>query len=186
MIRASDAIDSMRAQGRSLTEAVAASQSLVTGTVWTDREREAKQLIEAARALHWTAGDSSLIGAGLQDWLRTTAFRAGLNVREIQAARRSPGGGRLDASALLPFDRAGAATPDEALVSALQRDGLEVWRVRMVIELRRSNLVAFLNEVAGSPRPLVVERLAFRNIQPGGVVEIELRALGRVAPGVRQ
>jgi hypothetical protein len=119
----------------------------------------------------WTEADAGLAEAAFQDWVRATASKAGLRLRELSLA--------ASAAALAPA--AGASGPASPSGSA----GARPLRLRMVVEWSRVEALAFLAEVGRSERVVVVERLQWRSGTPGSTAEIDLRALtsAPAAPG---
>lgn len=152
---------------------------------WSARLDEAGRHLQAARSLTWAAPDEALLQANLQDGLRALATKAGLEVREIRAARQVTD--RPDAAGV---PRAGSGGPgaDSAPVqpwAQLEADGVSVWRLKLVADFKKVSLANFLAELSAQQPALVTERLQVRTGRFPSTLELELRALARVAPAAQ-
>jgi len=149
---------------------------------WSARLDEAGRHLQAARSLTWAAPDEALLQANLQDGLRALATKAGLEVREIRAARQVTD--RPDAAGV---PRAGSGGPgaDSAPVqpwAQLEVDGVSVWRLKLVADFKKVSLANFLAELSAQQPALVTERLQVRTGRFPSTLELEVRALARLAP----
>lgn len=153
---------------------------------WSARLDEAGRHLQAARSLAWTAPDDALLQANLQDGLRALATKAGLEVREIRAARQLTD--RPDAAAGAPRAGSGGPGADPAPAqpwAQLEADGVSVWRLKLVADFKKVSLVNFLAELSAQQPALVTERLQVRTGRFPSTLELELRALARVAPAAQ-
>ena len=128
---------------------------------WSERADDARQQLEALRGMLWPQADAGLAEAAFQDWVRATASKAGLRVRELSLAP--------SAAAVKPATGASAAEGGGSEARAV--------RVRLVAEWARNEVLAFLAEAGRSERVVVVERFHWRPGNPVGTAEIDLRAL---------
>jgi hypothetical protein len=70
-----------------------------------------------------------------------------------------------------------------AAVQASATGSEMVFRARMVVDLSRLPLLAFLTEVGRNEEIILIERLALRPAAQPALAEIELRVLGRLRAG---
>lgn len=149
---------------------LAALKPLAGERDWPRRADDAGQQLEALRALRWPENEAGLAEAALQDWLRSTASKAGLAVRELAAARPAPTG-------------AGALS-EHGRPAPLPAEHGQVIRARLTAEFARMPLHGFLAELARHERVVVVERIAVRSATQPPLVDIDLRVVAAVpAPG---
>jgi hypothetical protein len=174
------------AQARMAAETARAQ--LQGGASWDDRIDQANRQVSAMRAMVWKPAEGRTGVAAIEDWIRGTAGRIGLNVRSVSIVRQAPlPTGREEplkaaASADEPLEqgRLGNATLD-----ALSRQDIDVVKIRLTLDTVRLPMLVFLAEVASQPRTLVVERLQMGVLGGMGATELELRALvqrGKVSP----
>lgn len=182
-----ESVSRMRAEAQRIGVANSTLEAEIRRVNWVEQGARAQQRSRELRGLLWE-GDPSLVQAGLQDWLQAAASKSGLMVREISVSK-----------SLLPFSSS-STPPPEVLIpgpagvarpkpehsgpdwSALDKDGVSLWRARVRLDFSRAATLSFLNEVAQSPRWLRVDRLHVRLSSPAPTAELELRALA-VTPG---
>ena len=126
---------------------------------WPARAERAQQQLIALQAMRWAGNDVGVIEAELQDWLRATATRTGLTLRNVSVVR-------VDASA----SSASGVQPGQVI------------RAKVTADLQRLALVGFLAEVAHHERVIAVERMHLRTRSQPPTVEIELRVVAAVPP----
>jgi hypothetical protein len=160
LLLVADQVSALRGETQALREELARIQPLAREQGWTQRAEDARQQLAAAQAMLWVDTDAGLIEARFQDWLRGTASKAGLSLRELSLQR---GNATL---------RAGGASQ----VAASEPLALGA---RMVVDLQRLPLLAFLAEVGRNEQVIVIERLSLRPGAQPALAEIELRVLGR-------
>lgn len=157
LLLGAEAVQALRKGSEALAGEVERLQPLTRANPWPARLDEARQQLAALRSMEWAEGEGGDLGlteAALQDWVRATAAKAGLRVREMSLSR-----------------------PDAAAPGA----GSKALRLRMSTEWGRTELVAFLAEVGRSERVVTVERLLLRpGATPPGA-EIDLRVSARAA-----
>lgn len=137
-------------------------RAVPSATAWGQRAEDAAQVLAAYEGMAWAEPDLGLSEAAVQDGLRTLCARLGLPLRELSVGRvQSLGEGR---TVSLP-------------------PGHQLLRARLVVELKRSAVMALLAELSRGERALVVERLVWRAAGQPATVELELRALAR-SPGL--
>lgn len=162
LLLGADAVGALRKGSEALAGEVERLQPLTRANPWPARLDEARQQLAALRSMEWAegeGGDAGLTEAALQDWVRATAAKAGLRVREMSLSRPE---------AVAPGPGTGG-TASKAL------------RLRMSTEWGRAELMAFLAEVGRSERVVTVERLLLRpGATPPGA-EIDLRVSARAA-----
>lgn len=161
LLLAADHSESLRKDNAALREQVDRLQPLAKERAWGPRADDARQQRQALQSMLWAEGDIGLAEAALQDWLRGTAAKAGLNVRELTLARPTAG-----ATAVAPGTSAAA-----------QADGPQAVKARIVVDLSRLPLLAFLSEVGRNERVIVVDRLMLRTTSQPASAEIDLRVL---------
>jgi hypothetical protein len=154
-----DAADASLERSRGLAAEVSRLQSLSKEANWPQRSQEVAGLKVAYDTAVWADPDLALTEAGLQDWLRTTAQRLGLKVREITLVRAEPG-----------------AKPSNELPP-----GYVVLRARVSVEVQRTPLFTLLAEMASQERRIVVERFVMRGSLQPAIAEMDLRILARPA-----
>jgi len=165
LMLAGDGVQSLRQQLALEQEKLERLQPLARERDWVARADEASQTVKALRALQWPAGESGLAEAAFQDWVRSTAGKAGLRIRELAPSRAAA-------------DRSAAQS-----AAAAQRAGApQVIRLRLVAEFGRPELVAFLAEVGRKEQVVVVDRLLLRPATLNGSVEMDLRMSTESAP----
>ena len=163
LLLAGDAVEGLRKNSLAIADEIDRLRPLTRGNPWPGRVDEARQQITALQAMAWAevgAGDIGLVEAALQDWVRATAAKAGLRVRELVLSR---------ASAV-----AGDANPAAGARPARAAGGQPV-RLRLSVEWGRAELLAFLAEVGRSERVVVVDRLVLRPAATPAGAEIDLR-----------
>lgn len=134
-------------------------QPMASDTQWRGRLEDATQRLQAVRSMMWGEGDLGLAEAALQDWLRLTATKTRLPLRDLQLSRG-----------------------EEATRAKRMAD--ERWRtvkVRMTADFDRTALLAFLSEIGRSERVLVAERLLMRPGTVGQLVEIDIRSVAAMS-----
>lgn len=145
-----------------LNEQAARLAPLARDRQWPTRADEARRVLAALQAMVWVESDPGLAEAAFQDWVRATASRAGLGVRELTVARPA----------------APAASASNGVGA-----GVQVIKMRLVAEFNRTALLGFLSEAAGNDRAVVVDRLLVRTWTQPPTAEIDLRVLARTRAG---
>ena len=167
LLVAGDAVRAERERAAALVEQVERLRPAKGSNPWPQRAEDARQQVAALRSQLWSEGvegaegaaaDIGLAEAGLQDWVRATAARSGLRLREMALARAPTAADTVAARA--------ATTP---LVLPI--------RLRLSLEWTQAELMAFLSEIGRHERVIVVERLQLRPAVPLGSAEIELRVM---------
>jgi len=156
-----DAADASLERSRVLSAEVARLQALSKETDWSRRGQEVAGLKAAYETAIWTDPDLALTEAGLQDWLRNTAQRLGLKVREVTLVRAEAGAKPVN----LP-------------------PGYVVLQARVSVEVQRAPLFTLLAEMAAQERRIVVERFTMKGVLQPAIAEMQLRVLAR--PSGRQ
>ena len=156
-----DAADRQVERNRSLQAEAARLEALAKDGNWTQRSQEVAGLRAAYDTAVWSDPDLALTEAGLQDWLRNTAQRLGLKVREITLVRAEAGAKPADD---LP--------PGHVLLKA-----------RMSVEVQRTPLFTLLAEMAAQERRIVVERFVMKGTMAPAIAEMDLRIVAR--PGAK-
>jgi hypothetical protein len=166
-------------------------RSLSRSNPWPARVEEARQQLAALRSMVWNdaaegrAADAGLAEAALQDWLRSTAVKAGLRVRELTVARA---GATPVVTNLIDAAPAGGPLQLPAVSRAAVVQQAQLVKVRLSLEAGRNELLAFLAEVGRYERVVVVERLLFRPgsaAAPLASAELDLRIVASTAGGTR-
>jgi hypothetical protein len=160
-----DAAVAVRKESTVLADEIDRLRPLAHTNPWPARVDESRRHLAALRSMQWAAdgaGDIGLAEAALQDWVRGTAGKAGLRVREMTLARATPSA---------PAVAAGGTTP------AVLPPAAQAVKLRMAVEAGRNELVAFLAEVGRHEHVVVVDRLLLRPGVPLGSAEMDLRAL---------
>ncbi|WP_422012267.1 GspMb/PilO family protein [Roseateles sp.] len=147
----------LSAQAAADVEAAAQLRPALSQTEWPARADEMQRLLESARALQWTATSTGAAEAKLQDDLRAWATKAGLNVIEL------------------------SVLPGAAVDAARGAAGASV-RARLVTDLNRNALMAFLAQLQGAQPVVIVDTLKLRPAQTPARAELELRVQVRVRP----
>lgn len=130
-----------------LDEQVARLESLAQEREWPLRAVDAQRQLDALRSALWQEPDLGLAEASFQDWLRATASRAGLGLRELNLSRP-------------PVDAGAIEQPIKA---------------RLTMDFNRQSLLGFLSELSRSERAIMVDRLYLRTWTQPPSVEIDLR-----------
>ncbi|RZI96658.1 MAG: hypothetical protein EOP39_28740 [Rubrivivax sp.] len=154
-----DAADAALERSRALAAEANRLQTLSKEGDWPQRSQEVAGLRAAYDTTVWADPDLALTEASLQDWLRNTAQRLGLKVREITLVRAEP-----------------SAKPLNELPP-----GYVVLRARVSIEVQRTPLFTLLAEMASQERRIVVERFVMRGTVQPAIAEMDLRVLARPA-----
>jgi hypothetical protein len=134
---------------------------------WAARAQQAQEQLLAYRSMAWSGSDPALGEAALQDWLRKVTTGLGLTVRDLQVARvASPSAGAA-ATTALPADGLTARVPPQTTAM----------RAKLIVDLKRSAVMALLAELQRNEQSLLVERLVWRGSAVPPQVELQLRAL---------
>lgn len=171
LLLASDGILALRNGTQALASDIERLQPMTRSNPWPTRVDDARQQLDALRTMEWVEGEGGELGlteAALQDWVRATAAKAGLRLREMTLSR----GGAP------PALSTSAGSGDTAATT--QPRGQAV-KVRMTADWDRGALVAFLAEVGRSERVVVAERLLLRPAATPPSAEIDLRVWARGA-----
>jgi hypothetical protein len=164
LLVAGDQAVAIGASTKLLREEVARVQPLAKERGWAERAEDARRQLTAVQGMQWVESDLGLVEARFQDWLRATAAKSGLSVRDLVLTR-----------ALNAAPAAAASAPVA---------GPQVIRARLVVDHNRLALLAFLSEVGRNERVIVVDRLLMRLAAQPSIAELELHILGGVqAPG---
>ncbi len=138
---------------------------------WAARAQAAQKQLLAYRSMAWSATDPALGEAALQDWLRKVTAGLGLVVRDLQVARVPP-----------PGATAAVASANEGPAARVPAQAVAM-RAKLIVDLKRSAVLALLAELQRNEQSLLVERLIWRGSAVPPQVEIQLRALaGPSAP----
>ncbi len=177
-----EATQRLRAQTAELAATLSGHQALLRQSGWAARKLESQRQLQALETMTWQASDGALLQAGLIDWVRATALRSGISVREAVASRQvsATGAAAAEASPSQPAPSAvsgGSPLLDRIDLVALQRDGYDMWRVRVNVEFKRAPLLVFLQELYAHPKVAVVERLNLRLAPTGSLAEVEFRVI---------
>jgi hypothetical protein len=145
-------------QGRELVlrDDLARLQTATREQRWSQRADDARQQVTALRSLLWTESDRGLAEAATQDWVRSTASKAGLTLRDVALVRA-------------PAAAAEAVSPSASAPAA------QAIRMRVVADLNRLAVTGFLAELARNERAVLVDRLALRPAAQPAQAEMELR-----------
>jgi hypothetical protein len=131
--------------------------------VWAQRSKQAQDQLGAFRSMAWSESDVGLAEAAMRDWLQKLTLGLGLSLKELQVARiTEPTSGSA----------ATVASPLPMLPS-----GAVAIRGKLVVDMKRSAVMALLAELQRSERSLVIERLVWRGSATPAQVEIEVRGL---------
>ena len=101
----------------------------------------------------------ALVEADLQDWLRATAAKWGVSIRELELVR-------------------GDVTPRAAAATVPAR----LMRVRLATDLKTVSMLGFLSELGQNERLVLVDRLVLRPAAQPALAELELRVLALAKP----
>ena len=162
-----DAVDARRQALSAQREELDRLQLLERERAWPARAEEARRQVAALHALLWPENDLGLAEAALQDWVRATATRSGLSMRELSLSRATA---------------TATATSPNPIVAAGPGTGQPAIKARLTVELNRPALVSFLAEVAANEQAVMVDRLTLRTQTTPPIAEIDLRV--HVAPAV--
>ena len=158
LLAGADAVERVRQGNADLKVGIERLTPLVRERSWTDRAEEARRQRDALEGMLWIGADAALVDAELQDWLRTTAAKWGVAIRELELVRG---------------DVAARAT----------RSATRTVRVRLATDLKTTSMLGFLSELSQSERLVLVDRLALRPASVPAIAEIELRMLASAPPG---
>lgn len=140
---------------------------------WAARAQQAQEQLLAYRSMAWSGSDPALGEAALQDWLRKVTTGLGLTVRDLQVARVATPSAGAAATPAVPADSLTARVPPQTTAM----------RAKLIVDLRRSAVMALLAELQRNEQSLLVERLVWRGSAVPPQVELQLRALaGPSAP----
>lgn len=152
LLAGADEVERVRQGNADLKVGIERLTPMVRERSWTDRAEEARRQRDALEGMLWVGADAALVDAELQDWLRTTAGKWGVAIRELELVR-----GDVAARATRPSTR--------------------TVRVRLVTDLKTTSMLGFLSELSQSERLVLVDRLALRPASVPAIAEIELRIL---------
>lgn len=170
LLVASEAVVSLRKDSASVASEIERLKPLTRANPWPARVDDARQQLAALRTMAWAEGEGGDLGlteAALQDWVRATAAKSGLRLRDMTLSR----------AAGLAVDGTGASSSNAA-VPGVQRG--QAVKLRMTADWGRSELVVFLAELGRSERVVVVERLLLRPAAAPPSAEIDLRVWAHV------
>ncbi len=151
----------------SLSEQAARLAPVAREQQWPVRAEEAKRQLAALQAMVWVESDLGLAEARFQDWLRATANTSGMVLRDLTLARVAAAG----ATPAVP------SAPESGRVGTAP----QVITARLMADLKREAMLAFLSELARSDRAVVVDRLMLRMATQPPTAEIDLRILARAS-----
>jgi Type II secretion system (T2SS), protein M subtype b len=154
LLMAGDVIKSWHEREVSLRDDLSRVQALARERAWPQRAEDARGLVNALRSMVWPESDRGVAEASIQDWIRATAAKANLRLREVALIRVAPG----------------AAPAASATVASTQSV-----RIRVITELDRLPLAGFLAELARHERAVMVDRLVVRTATQPPMAEMELR-----------
>ncbi|MBT9500744.1 MAG: hypothetical protein IV092_05835 [Burkholderiaceae bacterium] len=157
LLLGSDQADAWRIAAEGLRGEISRVQPLAKEQGWPQRAEDARQQLAAIRAMLWTETELGLVEARFQDWLRSTAVKSGLVVRDIAVLRAVP------------------TSPTEGITAT---PGPQVIKARVVFDQNRVSLVGFLAELGRSEKVVVVDRMALRLSSQPALVEMDLHILG--------
>jgi hypothetical protein len=164
-------------EGELLTAELARWQAAPSLEVWKAREEEVSGRAAVVRAMVWRDAEIGLVESALQDWVRGTASKLGLPVRQIRVTRLEP----LRSAPERGAEPVSAGdTPTEPLPPSHV-----ALRARVVFELKRGPLMNFLTECARNERAVVVERLSLRLLSQPMTAELDLRVVAAQAAPVK-
>lgn len=148
-----DMAQAWRESAEQLQDKAAALRPVLKERIWLERAEDSSQQLQAVRTQLWTDPDLAVTEANLQDWLRGTAQKAGLTVRDLNVNR-----GTLD-------------KPSAAL------QGLTPVTAHLVLDYNRLPMLAYLAELARREPLLMVDRLALRLGAQPVLAELDVRVL---------
>lgn len=151
-----DRTEALRRDEAGLRDELARVQSLAREKQWPQRAEDARTQLNALRSLAWNEPERGLAEASAQDWVRSTAAKSTLSLREVGLVRGAAVGAAAAASA-------GAAGAPESV------------RLRVTAEFQRLPLAAFLAEAARNERAVMVDGFVLRPALNPPQVEMELR-----------
>lgn len=160
LLAGSDAVERVRQSNVEAKAGIERLTPLVRERSWADRAEESRRQRDALEAMLWVGADAALVDAELQDWLRTTAVKWGVAIRELELVR-----GDVSARAT--------------------RSSTRTVRVRLATDLKTTSMLGFLSELSQSERVVLVDRLALRPASVPAIAEIDLRMLANAPPGSR-
>ncbi len=166
ILMAADWTASMRASTGANQDQVRTIEPVTrSSALWAAREREVSEAAARLRALAWPGSERGIIEANVQDWLRAVAAKANLPLRELRILSE------LDAA-----PASGSSNP--ARPGSVSKDLPEAIRMRVVLEFRRQESMAWLVELARQEPLVAVDRLIIRTQTQPAVMEAEIRVLG--------
>ena len=171
LLLAGDAVVKLRQGSEALAAEIERLEPMTRNNPWPARMDEARQQLAALRTMEWVGGEGGDLGlteAALQDWVRATAAKAGLRVREMTLTRAVGGA-------------AGDVSPGPAAAGSGSGPNGQALKLRLSAEWGRGELAAFLAEIGRSERVVVVERLLLRPAATPPSAEIDLRVWSRGA-----
>jgi hypothetical protein len=163
-----DATQAWRQQAASARDEIGRVQPLARDKTWPGRVDDARQQVGALRSMLWQEADLGLAEAAMQDWVRATAGKARLNIRELTASRppaASPAAGSASVPALPP--------------------GVQPVWLRLSGALDRQALLGFMAELVRNEQVTVVDRLVLRPATQPPTAEMDLRMLAAVRGEVK-
>lgn len=150
-----DVESAWRAQTRLVRDDVQRTRVLARERQWPQRADDVRQLLDNLRARLWPEAERGLAEAAVQDFVRATAAKTGLPLRDLALVRGpAPGTGAAD----------GADAARQPL------------RLRVAAELDRAAMTGFFAELSRHERAVAVERMVMRPTTQPPLLEIELRA----------
>jgi len=145
-----DRTEALRRDEVSLRDELARVQLLAREKQWPQRAEDARTQLGALRSLLWNEPERGLAEASMQDWIRSTAAKSGLRLREVALVRA-------------------------AASSASAAQGVQPVRLRVTADLDRLAVAGFLAELARHERAVLVETLVLRPAVQPPQAEMELR-----------
>ena len=159
LMAAADGVEGVRKDSAELRSELERLAPLARERAWPERADEARRQREALDGMLWVGNDAALVEADLQDWLRATAAKWGVSIRELELVR-------------------GEVTPRAASAAAPVR----LMRVRLATDLKTVSMLGFLSELGQSERLVLVDRLVLRPAAQPALAELELRVLALAKP----
>jgi len=169
LLLAGDAVVKLRQESAVVATEIERLEPMTLNNPWPARVDEARQQLTALRTMAWAGGEGGDLGlteAALQDWVRATAAKAGLRVREMTLTRAA-GGAVGDIGP-------GPAAAGTGSGSGNSPDGQPL-KLRLSADWGRVEVASFLAEVGRSERVVVVERLLLRPAATPPSAEMDLR-----------
>jgi hypothetical protein len=170
LLMAGDAAKASEQRAMALQDEWERTQVLARDKTWPQRAEDARQQLAALRAQLWPESNRGLAEAAAQDWVRATAAKAGLPLRDLALVRG------VATAVTTPAASAAAGASPQAI------------RLRVNAELSRLPLMAFLAEVQRSERAVVVDLMVLRPASQPPSADLELRLMAMpagAAGGVR-